>query len=108
LRVNVDYYAFIENQEVLMVNKEYMRMYLSIPDMLRKISISDNQISVVNFVKDFGNGVTSRDLADAREISVQSATQQLCRLSELGYLRRSERVAQSGGKIYFYYYNLGN
>lgn len=89
-----------------MLSKEYMRMYLSIPNLFRKIAISDNQISVVNFVKDFGVGVTSRDLADAREISVQSAAQLLSRLAELGYLSRSERVHETGGKVYFYYYNL--
>jgi predicted transcriptional regulator len=89
-----------------MVSKKYLAMFLSMPDAFRKITISDNQIVVVNFVRDFGVAVTSRDLSDAKEISISSASIQLNRLYELGYLNRIEAVAESGGKIYRYSYAL--
>ncbi|MCP5019840.1 MAG: winged helix-turn-helix domain-containing protein [Ketobacter sp.] len=80
-----------------------MRAYIAMPDLFRKIVITDNQIAIVRRVQthDYPT-ITSRELAQLEGISVQSATIRLRRLWEIGYLTREERIASTGGIIFHY------
>ena len=86
-----------------MIDKKIMKAYLDMPEQFRKIVISDSQISIVRAVQRCGYPtMTSRELSNYKGISVQSATQRLKRLWELGYLSREERIDDTGGIIYRY------
>lgn len=86
-----------------MIDKKIMKSFIEMPEQFRKIVISDSQISIVRAVQSCGYpSMTSRDLSRYKGISVQSATQRLKRLWELGYLTREERIDGTGGIIYRY------
>lgn len=73
-----------------------MRLYLKNRDEYKRFTISKRQVDIVNYViasfKCF-----SVDVAENFGISVQSASTQLKRLCDIGYLERSELSSESGG-----------
>lgn len=86
-------------------NKSLMNLFLDNPEEYRFYVISDYQIHIIDTVYRLGKA-TSRDIADIQGCSVQSAGATLNKLASIGYLKRTEGIDPTGGKIYTYKYNL--
>ena len=86
-------------------NKMLMNLFLDNPEEYRFYLISDYQIHIMDIVCRLGKA-TSRDIADIQGCSVQSASAVLNRLADVGYLKRTEGIDPTGGKIYTYIFNL--
>lgn len=81
---------------------EYMLKILKNRDYYKKFLISQRQVDIVNFIVESGS-VSSVDVANKFNVSIQSASTQLKKLKDIGYLCRRELVQESGGSEYEYW-----
>jgi DNA-binding MarR family transcriptional regulator len=85
------------------MNKKLMKLFLENPSTVREAILSDNQVDILKFIRDEPTGyIYARDLADVDCCSIQLASTMLGRLYRKGYLKRTERVAETGGIEYKY------
>jgi predicted transcriptional regulator len=78
-------------------------IFLENPVEFRNTVITDNQISLLRSINEsVFPYVTTSQLAEMRGSSIQLASVMLSRLYHKGYLKRTERVAKTGGIEYMY------
>ena len=84
-------------------DKKLMRLFINCPDYVRRVVITDNQIRIIKAIRNSGeNSITTKMLSVMWGISLQSASAQLTKLWQRGYLTRCEIIDQTGGIIYRY------
>ena len=75
---------------------------LSLPDIVRRLTLSDYQINLVRLVQKQGFGLTTEALSYEYNITTQNASSQLRKLWERGYLNRVNVGDGTGGTVYKY------
>jgi transcription initiation factor IIE alpha subunit len=68
---------------------------------IRRLLLSDHMLEIARWAEARGE-VTSAELADWLGCSTQNACMKLIHLHDTGYLRRSQRTAETGGIEYVY------
>ncbi len=77
------------------------QLLMQYPDEAKFFLLTHNQIKILRFIKSYEH-ISTAQLALQFNLSVQSASGQLKRLYERGYLKRTEAVQSSGGLEYLY------
>lgn len=67
----------------------------------KALSLSANQMDLVCLVHDCGV-IRSSELAEYKDISIQSASCRMLLLHRMGYLKRTEEDDPTGGRIFAY------
>lgn len=83
--------------------KQLMKLFLECPDTIRNVVISDNQAATVRYIRDCGYpNVSAREIADEKDITIQSASVLLATLWRRGWLKRMQYADSTGGIYYRY------
>ena len=85
-----------------MKDKKLMRLIIDCPNFVKEKMLSDDQRYLFSEVECQPDGVTSAFISDLLDISIQSASGRLVVLFKKKYLKRTERIAESGGIEYVY------
>lgn len=91
-----------------MQSKTLMKLMTECPGLVRKAYLNETQLALFQLVKTLeGNdsGVSARQIANRLGISVHSASTQLYRLFNKGYLSRQKNTHPSGGREFIYQTN---
>jgi DNA-binding MarR family transcriptional regulator len=95
-----------EIKKRLDAQKHDLRIFFAhYPLLIKSVAINRNQRDLV-FLIDSVESVTSREIADKLDISIESASSRLKTLYEKGYLTRENIMADSGGIEYWYSSNI--
>ena len=85
------------------VRRELMKRFLASPVDYKSVIITDHAIDLLGAIENHSYPtISSGELADKWDISVQSASTQLVKLWAKGYLEREERIHPTGGIVYRY------
>lgn len=66
---------------------------------VKRLMLTDHHVRIINSA---GKGITSSELADKFNISIQGASGVLTRLYRSGYLERANAGDPTGGNLYIY------
>ena len=85
-----------------MKDKKLMRLIVDVPSFVREKMLSDHQIYLFSEIECQSDGVTSVFISELLDVSIQHASTVLKKLYDKKYLKREERIAESGGIEYIY------
>jgi len=88
-----------------MKKSDIRKIILRNQPLVKFLMLTERQVNIIILTRDRGK-VTSSVVAWFFKISIQNASTQLKRITEKGYLRKTETISKSGGIEYIYEYGI--
>jgi DNA-binding MarR family transcriptional regulator len=85
------------------LEKKLKRLIVTDPGLVRDALLTEDQAHVVKTIMEYDYPtISTKELSEIKGISIQNASSQLAKLWRKGYLKREERICESGGIVYRY------